>query len=147
MAHRESGFRFKLPKLPKALNPFSDWLQFVLALFGVISLVGAVAIFVASRFAPDFIAEYKDMDVVPVSAIKKHFGLMESPLGNDTETRLLRVVVRNNKTSSGAENVRIIVADYIQNLTFVMKENPSACNVPSNVLKCARGCSPLRSGV
>jgi hypothetical protein len=96
---------------------------FVIAL---IPFALAAVVFVVSRFAPDFVTEYKDMDVVPLSAIQKSFGLLKNPIGNDTQTRLLRIAVRNNKSSSGAQDVKIVVADYVHTLAFVMEENGDA---------------------
>ncbi len=123
MTRRGSWFQLKLSKLPEPLKTFSEWSQLALAVTGLISLGLAVAIFLASRFSPDFISEYKDMDSVPISAIKKGFGLATNPIGNDTQTRLLRISVRNNKSSTGAQDVKVVVADYIQTLAFVMEEN------------------------
>lgn len=123
MSRGESRFQLKLPKLSEPLKTFSAWLQLAAAVGALISLCAAVAVFLASRFSPDFISEYKDMDFVPLSAIKRSFGLSSNPIGNDAQLRLLRISVKNNKSSAGAQDVKVIVADYIQTLTFVMEEN------------------------
>jgi hypothetical protein len=123
MTPRKSRTLFRFPTLPKSMKSLSDWLGLAITVGGVISLGGAIVVFLVSRVSPDFVSEYKDMDFVPLSAIKRGFGFLTNPIGNDTQTRLLRISVKNNKSSTGAQDVKIVVADYIQTLAFVLEEN------------------------
>lgn len=110
----------KLPELPKSWKTFAEWCGL---LSGVAALVGLlISLFSQSGF----VTEYEDMDRVPLRAIQKGFGSPANPLGNGTQLQLLRVSVINNKTSVGANDVKIVVDNYIEALSFVVEENGDA---------------------
>jgi len=113
----------RIPKLPQSLKSILDWLRLPLTVWGIISIGSGIGVFLVSRVSPDFVSEYKDMDFVPISAIKRGLGLSATLIGNDTQTRLLRISVKNNKSSTGARDVKVIAADYAQTLAFVLEEN------------------------
>lgn len=87
--------------------------------------VGLVS-FIAIRISPKFVVYYSDMQHVPLAEINKGFGFSVNPVRqDDAQTSLLRISVINN-SSLEAENVSVVVDDYVRQLAFVLDENGKA---------------------
>ena len=107
----------RVPEPPKSLQSLALWA-------GLLSWIFIFLSFAISHISqPGFQVQYNDMNIVPLSAIQRVLDVPLNPLANGVQTRLLRVKVVNNKSSIGAKDVRVVIADYVRRLDFVMKEN------------------------
>lgn len=107
----------KITEPPKPLRALANWC-------GIFSWIFILVVFIYSHISqPAFVVQYEDMNSVPISAIQKGFGLAANPLTNGIQPRLLRLKIVNNSSSGGAKDVKVVVADYVRKLDFIMEES------------------------